>query len=631
MLDEKEVKVNASLIFQFMEGIEKPKELQILNSKKEIKSNLQEIEFELIDFSINEYKVYECLFFFEYRKKKHSISVYYNRINYYLCGSGDFSIEIIFCDFIYKQINIKDCFIQYNNKKYEPMENFDLSTRKRINLLGIDITKLKLPKNLDDKDVQIKQEFGNNLLITITVSNSPKIIGIYQNEPFIEPIIIIKNELISELKAFIETASKPLNYKREKEYLRYLDDIDMKNITQYYNAIKDSYEFEKKLVDYFNIYKEHLNDLEIELYDLYSEFMILFPDIDEKERNSDKINLEQYRQQYYFSKSAILNFCSMIPEYVTKSDKIKLKYAACRTLRTLLYNGKGLYVQDLFNFIDFSVKGTIYYDANEFNKEFVKLLKEKSEIFLFLLQINSGSGINLLTGKNSARLSMLDENDVKAHLNSTIQNYGIKMNYVGCFSACTVNEVRITCINESSALHLSLDKKITLKDDPVYNKRYILANLLQHEEFGHIKFSLNFFSFYDQGVERENKLDPASPIEYYNATIKEKLVEIAKKTKEKGKNIIIGESGVAFSMFLTRGDINLVILLKSDSINFTELFHKPSLLTAEDLSEFINKLRSLHPNVFNFDVNDINMKIKYEDLYLNQGIPFGFPTKEKID
>ena len=31
----------------------------------------------------------------------------------------------------------------------------------------------------------------------------------------------------------------------------------------------------------------------------------------------------------------------------------------------------------------------------------------------------------------------------------------------------------------------------------------------------------------------------------------------------------------------------------------------------------------MHPNVFNFDENDINLKIKYEDLYLNQGIPFG--------
>jgi len=152
-------------------------------------------------------------------------------------------------------------------------------------------------------------------------------------------------------------------------------------------------------------------------------------------------------------------------------------------------------VSELFNFIYFNVKETIYYEANNFNKKFVKLLKEKSEIFLFLLQINSGSGINLLTKKNSARLSMLNENDVKTHLESTIPKYGIKMNYVGCFNACTFSEVRITCINESSALNLSLGKEITLMDDPMYNKRYILANLLQQEDLGNIKFSINFYFF----------------------------------------------------------------------------------------------------------------------------------------
>ena len=114
-----------------------------------------------------------------------------------------------------------------------------------------------------------------------------------------------------------------------------------------------------------------------------------------------------------------------------------------------------MYVSELFNFLDFNIKETIYYEANEFNKKFLKLLKEKSEIFLFFLQNNSGSGINLLTGKNTARLSMLDENDVKSHLESTIPRYGITMNYVRCFNACTINEVRITCINESSSLCLS--------------------------------------------------------------------------------------------------------------------------------------------------------------------------------
>lgn len=631
MLDEIKAKVKASLIFQFLENEERPKELQILDSKKEIQSNLEELAFELIDFSINEYKIYECSFLYESNKKSHSISVYYNRVNYYLCGKGEYSIEIIFCDFIYKQIDGKNCYIEYKKKKYEPKENFELSTRKRINLLGIDITDLKLPKSLEGKEIQIDPGFNKNLLITISVSNTPKIIGIYQNVSFVEPKIVIKKKLLQELKIIIENASKPLNFKMEKEYLQYLDEIDKKNLPQYEKAIKDSYNFEKKLVDYFNFYKEKLNELEIELYDLYSEFMILFPDLDMVERDSDEIKLEKYKQQYYFSKLAILNFCSNIPEYVSQSDKAKLKYAACRSLRTLLYNGKGFYVSELFNFIDFNVKETIYYEANNFNKKFVKLLKEKSEIFLFLLQINSGSGINLLTKNNTARLSMLNENDVKTHLESTIPKYGIKMNYVGCFNACTFSEVRITCINESSALNLSLGKEITLKDDPVYNKRYVLANLLQQEDLGNIKFSINFYSFYDYYVQRENKLDPTSPTEYYDTNIKEGLIEIKKIITKNGKNIEIGESGIALSSFLTRGDLNLMILLKSDSINFSELFKNPSLLVAEDLSDFINKLKSLKPKSFKFDENKTNLRIKYEGLFETKGIPLGFPTREKID
>ena len=219
MLDEIKVKVKASLIFQFLENKERRKELQILDSKKEIQSNIEELTFELIDFSINEYKIYECKFFYEFNEKSHSISVYYNRVNYYLCGKGEYSIEIIFCDFIYKQIDTKNCYIEYKKKKYEPKENFELSTRKRINLLGIDITDLKLPKSLEGKEIQILPGFNKNLLITISVSNAPKIIGIYQNVSFIEPKIVIKKELLQELKIIIENASKPLNFKMEKEYL----------------------------------------------------------------------------------------------------------------------------------------------------------------------------------------------------------------------------------------------------------------------------------------------------------------------------------------------------------------------------------------------------------------------------
>ena len=64
MLDEMKVKFKASLIFQFLENKERPSELELLGSKKEIKSNLKEVQFELFDLSLNEYKIYECLFFY---------------------------------------------------------------------------------------------------------------------------------------------------------------------------------------------------------------------------------------------------------------------------------------------------------------------------------------------------------------------------------------------------------------------------------------------------------------------------------------------------------------------------------------------------------------------------------------
>lgn len=130
MLDEMKVKVKASLIFQFLENEERPSELEILGSKKEIKRNLKEFQFELFDLSLNEYKIYECLFFYESNKKSHLISVYYNRNNYYLVGKGAYSIELIFCDFIYKQINEKSCFMEYKKRNMNQWKTLSYQQEK---------------------------------------------------------------------------------------------------------------------------------------------------------------------------------------------------------------------------------------------------------------------------------------------------------------------------------------------------------------------------------------------------------------------------------------------------------------------------------------------------------------------
>jgi pterin-4a-carbinolamine dehydratase len=61
------------------------------------------------------------------------------------------------------------------------------------------------------------------------------------------------------------------------------------------------------------------------------------------------------------------------------------------------------------------------------------------------------------------------------------------------------------------------------------------------------------------------------------------------------------------------------------------IFTKPSLMAAEDLSEFIAKLKSLNPWTFKFNENEIRLRIKFEGFLQSQAIPLGFPTKEKID
>lgn len=633
MLEGMKEEVQATLIFLFIEHskMEIPNGIEILGMKKLIPKDATELEFKFSDFSINEFKIYNCLIYYESRIKESMISVYYNKINYFFCGKGSHSVEIIFCDFIYKQIQDKNCKIEYRDKIYTPKENFDLSTRKRINFINIDIKELKLPEDLQGNPVTIDTKDNKNFLINLSVSNKPKIIGVFANSAFIEKKMVIQKELLDEIKMKIEKVKNILNYEEGKDIFKYLDGIDKKKLKVFEIEVKNSYELEKKIVEHFNFYKKNISDLEIELFELYSEFMILFPDFPSLSRNSSKINLQQYYYQYYFSKSSIQNFYSQIPKDLEKSEKARLKYAACRCLKTLLNNGYGVTRKDLFDLIDFNNKGTIYYDANEFNKKFITFLNERSEIFLFFLQLNSGSGIDLLTNKSTARLSMLNEGDIKAHLNSSIPKYGIRFKSISNFNACTFNEVRITCFSENNIFqnYLSSDE-LKSDNDFSYSYRYILANLLQHEDFGHIKFSINFYSFYDKNLKRDNNFDPLSPISYYKTTINEGMVDITVKEEKSNKDTIIkGESGIALLHFLTRGDRNLMKLLRIGNSNFEKMFKNPSMLASENLSEFINELKKLS-NYSEDDNNTSTSKIKYDYYDYRTAIPVGIPTIEKF-
>ena len=108
------------------------------------------------------------------------------------------------------------------------------------------------------------------------------------------------------------------------------------------------------------------------------------------------------------------------------------------------------------------------------------------------------------------------------------------------------------------------------------------------------------------------------------------MIDITVKEEKPNKDIIIkGESGIALLHFLTRGDRNLMKLLRIGNSNFEILFKSPSMLASENLSEFINKLKQLS-NYSEDDNNTSTSRIKYDYYDYKTTIPVGIPTTEKF-
>ena len=445
-----------------MRNAKKPQYIEILKFKKEINLDSDEVEIDFFDTSINEYKIYDCHTKYIEKEQTNSVSIYYNQTNYIQCGDGNHSVEIIFSDFMNKSIKPEDCSIEYEGVKYIPKENFGLLTRKRINFLNVDMNKFKFPNDINNKEIKINTIDNKNFLVSISLVDKPKVIAIYLNNPFIEmKLKHTESEIIQLLNSSLDSVRKIVYFNENEDYMQYEDRRTSDVIKIYEQEIKKSYDIEKKISEYFLIPREELNSEQIKIYDKYSDFMAYFPDIGNNIRaEGNKINGTRYYRQHYFTKKSLITFEHSISKDINESDKIKLKYSACRCLRTLLSDGYGENDEELFDFRDFTKKGTIYYDANSFNKKFINLLTEKSEIFLFFLQINSGSGINLLTNEFMSRMSMLNEKNIKENLLSTVPKYGIRILTDSPFNAYTFNEVKITCLNEQSALGLYLKKMI---------------------------------------------------------------------------------------------------------------------------------------------------------------------------
>ena len=105
---------------------------------------------------------------------------------------------------------------------------------------------------------------------------------------------------------------------------------------------------------------------------------------------------------------------------------------------------------------------------------------------------------------------------------------------------------------------------------------------------------MNFYSFkQDKGNIYLNEYEddePFSPRQFYQFTKeenkpKEKLIEIFEiLTDESGNNIKKGESGMAFNVFLTRGDEENMNILRDSESDFSKIFKKPELFASDDLT-----------------------------------------------
>lgn len=649
------------LIFEIIaEEFNKGKAIKSISIKNLlIKINLNETNFYNVEFEDNhslDYKVYCCTINFERRTMNYEITIYFRQNNHYYCIGNEInnhSIEFLFLDFSKLSKYLASCSICYNNKIYKVKEQFkSLKTRKRISLINCDINKLSLPQ-IKQKSNAIKKIDKNpytilgilpNCLISISKGTIDQIIGIYKNQSFYG-YEVKKIEIIQKIKNFIKDIKDFLDYKEKDldNVSKYINEIEIKdklyNVKdKYKKALQASKQFnkDKEINRYFIKYIDLFDDLDYQIYELFSEYLLLFPEIYNKKIDKiDEIQIDSYIYQYYFSKKAINNLKRKIPIGLSKENKIRIEYSVCRTLLSLLANNFGKADENIFNFLDLTKPGTVYYDAVQNNIEFIDKLKENSEIFPFLLQLNSGSSsnyLNLYSPTLSSRFSMLTLDQVKKHLRKTIPQFILRVNFKCHFNASSYNETRIQIYSEHNIFGNSID--LDSKKDSSYRIRFPLSNIMKHEQFGHIKFSINNSSF--QLDHPKNLIlninEPSSPIETYSPLNGGNFIEIY----DPNSNFKKGESGYSFSYYLTRGNKKLYNFLENTTADFSSLFNRVDLLVSEDLTEFCKRLGELADKYGDQNLNgkekigspllgkyELSKKPEKKIIYI------GFPTFEK--
>jgi len=89
MYDCLKKEVKSEIVIHFIENSKLPKQIEILQFKEKIPKDAKKLAINFYDKSINKYKVYDCKTTFnESNKVVNSMSLYYNKTNYFYSGDG---------------------------------------------------------------------------------------------------------------------------------------------------------------------------------------------------------------------------------------------------------------------------------------------------------------------------------------------------------------------------------------------------------------------------------------------------------------------------------------------------------------------------------------------------------------
>lgn len=345
MYESIKVTKKAKLIIDFMEEqVEKgPNSLTILNQTQLITNEQTRYEFQFEDKSFNENKVYECFLEYESAKVPYHIKVNFGKDNYYFFGrkKNNKSFEFIFFDFKNKNIDNDRCYINYNGKRFYAEKDKSYMKFRNLNLINIDVNSLELPLSYENKAISTNYFNDTSFSLSISVvEETPKIYGIFLNKPLLErEFKLTAKEIASKLQPSLNNVQKILNYNENKTFEQYRDGIFKEKIPNIYiDELRNSIKLENEISPFFVFYRPNLTEDEIHAFEVYSEFMITFPNFKSKKKSDQKISPYEFHQQHYFSHKAIDNFMKSIPLTLNKTERAYLKYSACRCLRALLLN-----------------------------------------------------------------------------------------------------------------------------------------------------------------------------------------------------------------------------------------------------------------------------------------------------